>query len=100
MLPMLRLSELHLIRAEYFYHLGDEESALAEITKIRDGRGCFKNIDRNSKDWFNTAVIDEARREFMGEGQLFYYYKRLNILPPGMGKEEKFVLPLPSNEAL
>lgn len=100
MLPMLRLSELHLIRAEYFYHLGDEESALAEITKIRDGRGCFKNIDRNSKDWFNNAIIDEARREFMGEGQLFYYYKRLNILPSGMGKEEKFVLPLPSNEAL
>ena len=100
MLPMIRLSELHLIRAEYFYQLGDEESAAAEITKIRDGRGCFVNIDRNSKDWFNTAIIDEARREFMCEGQLFYYYKRLNILPSGMSKEEQFVLPLPNNESL
>lgn len=100
MLPMIRLSELHLIRAEYFYQLGDEESAAAEIVKIRDGRGCFVNIDRNSKDWFNTAIIDEARREFMGEGQLFYYYKRLNILPSGMSKEEQFVLPLPNNESL
>lgn len=100
MLPMIRLSELHLTRAEYYYHLGDEESAVAEITKIRDGRGCFVNINRDSNNWFYTAIIDEARREFMGEGQLFYYYKRLNILPTGMSKEEQFVLPLPNNEAL
>lgn len=99
-LPMIRLSELHLIRAEYYYHLGDEESAVAEITKIRDGRGCFVNINKNINNWFTTAILNEARKEFLGEGQLFYYYKRLNILPPGMSKEEQFVLPLPNNEVL
>lgn len=100
MLPIIRLSELYLIRAEYFNHIKDEDSAAAEITKIREGRGCFANIDRNSTNWFINAILDEARREFMGEGQLFYYYKRLNVLPLGMSKEEQFTLPLPQNEAL
>lgn len=100
MLPMIRLSELHLIRAESFYHLGNEDLAAAEIEKIREGRGVYANFDQGSDNWFTTAILNEARKEFMGEGQLFYFYKHLNIPPPGMSSEEQFVLPLPNNEAL
>lgn len=100
MLPILRLSELYYTRAEYFHHLGDKEKAIDEIGKVRSGRGCYTELSTEGDNWFTTAIIDEARREFIGEGQLFYYYKRFNILPQGMTKEEQFVLPRPENEVL
>lgn len=99
MLPMIRLSEMYFIRAEYYYHLGDISSAAAEIEKVRTGRGCFNNFETTSENWFTTIVLKEARKEFMGEGQLFYYNKRFDILPSGMSSKEMFVLPLPLNEA-
>jgi hypothetical protein len=47
-------------------------------------------------------IIDEYRREFFGEGQMFYAYKRVNA--PNMlwrveaVTEDNYVVPLPQTE--
>ena len=55
-----------------------------------------------------TRLRVEYLREFLGEGQIFFLYKRLfgNIIPSENGydlntyeaKEENYVLPMPSGE--
>lgn len=101
MIPMLRLGEIYYIRAEYYYRLGNKEQALKEFATVRRGHSCnIENVNSSGADWFGETLIDEARREFMGEGQLFYYYKRLGIYPTGMTKEDQFVFPYPQNEVL
>lgn len=101
MIPMLRLGEIYYIRAEYYNQAGNKEQSVEEFAKVRRGHGCtIENVNSSDADWFNKALLDEARREFIGEGQLFYYYKRLGKFPSGMTKEEQFVLPYPQNEIL
>ncbi|MDD3039994.1 RagB/SusD family nutrient uptake outer membrane protein [Bacteroides sp.] len=112
MIPMLRLGEMYHIRAAYYNNLAEEATdneqskayknkAVEEIAVIRRGHGCATDIvDSSSSDWFKTELIKEARREFMGEGQLFYYFKRLNVPPKRGFKPESFVLPYPQNETL
>jgi len=50
------------------------------------------------------SLVKEARKEFYGEGQLFYMYKRLNRNIVGLSgisypaSDKLFVLPLPIDE--
>lgn len=100
-IPMLRLGEIYFIRAEYYYRVGNKEQSIEEFANVRRGHGCTsESVNSSDSDWFNDALIDEAKREFIGEGQLFYYYKRLGVLPGRMKTEEQFVLPYPQNEVL
>ncbi len=113
-IPMLRLGEMYYIRAEYYNHLSLAENlepkakealqkqALEEFAKVRRGHGCNQEyVSTSGGDaWFNRELLNEARREFIGEGQLFFYYKRLGEKVPGMGDTKNFVLPYPQNEAL
>ena len=52
-----------------------------------------------ARRWFamieNCACVSEMRREFVGEGQLFYQYKRLNTKP---ADNVVFVLEKPESE--
>ena len=113
-IPMLRLGEMYYIRAEYYNHLSLAENlepdakeafqkqALEELAKVRRGHGCNQEyVSTSGGDaWFNRELLNEARREFIGEGQLFFYYKRLGEKVPGMKDTKSFVLPYPQNEAL
>lgn len=101
MLPIIRLSELHYIAAEYYASKGDFENAKNSLDNVRAGRGCKKGI-LNITDItsFNNELIKEARREFSCEGQVFHYYKKLNILPKPTLSESAFVLPRPENETI
>ena len=101
MIPMLRLGEMYLIRAEYYNSIGNKEAAMNELATLRRGQNCsMENVDTEGDDWFETAVINEARREFIQEGQLFFYYKRLNVAPAYGISAEKFIWPYPDNEEL
>ena len=101
-MPMIKLSEMYLILAESY--LGkDDTKALEYINTLRDHR------IRNNSHWgFLTLdyIVQEIKREFIGEGQLWYAYKRLNlgiptssgvvgIVPPG---DNIFVIPIPLKE--
>lgn len=85
MIPMLRVSEAYLILAETG---PDDAERLARFTEFRNARGLegVDNIDElntlfdavdNSR---YTALGREWIKEFYGEGQLFYWYKRNRAL--------------------
>lgn len=66
----LRLSEVYLIAAECE---SDPEKAQAYLNELRTHRNCAA-LD-NLAD-LSTNIMREYRREFYGEGQLWFYYKR------------------------
>lgn len=71
--PIMRISEMYLIVAECET---DETEAFSYLNKLRAARGIAMvepGPDRQK------LVEAEFRREFIGEGQLFWFYKRLNL---------------------
>ncbi|QEH40737.1 RagB/SusD family nutrient uptake outer membrane protein [Chitinophaga sp. XS-30] len=98
-IPVMRLSELYHIAAETLYDT-DPDGALALLNTLRAKRGCTIPLSAiATKAAFEDAIINDARREFVGEGKLFFQYKRLNktILDETGGNQTltgKFVLPV------
>lgn len=101
--PMLRLSEMYYIAAE---STSDIDEATAWLNQVRRARSL------EAKTFADFAEVEsyltaEYRREFYGEGQLFYRYKWLDadVIGPGYlaqnvaaRKEKVYVLPLPEQE--
>lgn len=99
MLPIVRLSEMHLIIAEKYAADGDFSAAADAIDVVRAGRNCAKgSLKITDMKSFVSNLILEARREYFGEGQLFYYLKKYNTRPSGMSNVKSFVLPRPDSE--
>jgi hypothetical protein len=100
--PAIRLSEMYYIAAESSY-ASDPGTALSYVDSVRSARG-VDILQVTSPDDFMTQLVKEARKEFYGEGQLFFMYKRLNrgiVGPTGIINaplDKTFVLPLPLNE--
>ena len=97
-IPMFKLSELYLIAAE----CAEDEDAYGDLNKLRNHRG-LSSIE-HTKD-IESYIYQEYRREFLGEGQLFFYYKRK--LYDSVGAEDKvgiedlkavYNLPIPTSE--
>lgn len=101
-MPLIKLSEMYLIASEC--NLGkDDAKALDYINTLRDHR------IRNNSHWGYITmeyIVQEIKREFIGEGQLWFAYKRLNmgvqtssgivgVVPPS---EAIFVFPIPLKE--
>lgn len=78
MVPMIRLSEMHLIMAEYYASIGDFTNAAKMITNVRVGRNCKGDVDLGIHDMqtFKSRLLSEVRREYFQEGQTFFYYKK------------------------
>lgn len=70
-IPLLKLGEMYLIAAEAS---GDIEY----LKTFRRLRGYVSNPLPDGED-LSTELTKEYQREFIAEGQLFYYYKRLNF---------------------
>lgn len=97
MIPMIRLGEMYYIRAEYYNSKKDIINAKVELEKLRADYNCPPD---KLGDNIEQEIIDEARREYLGEGQLFYYYKKFTIYPTSNKEDAQFVLPRPDNENL
>ena len=100
-MPLIRLSEMYLIKSEVEYRQGDADAAKATLNKLRKARN-LPGIDELPAD-FDLELIREYRREFLGEGQLFFLYKRLNranILYSTVDAvaEKVYTFPLPITE--
>ncbi|WP_164108711.1 MULTISPECIES: RagB/SusD family nutrient uptake outer membrane protein [Sphingobacterium] len=101
-MPMIKLSEMYLILAESY--LGqDDQQAQTYMNTLRNHR------IRNNAPWsFLTQdyIMQETKREFVGEGQLWYAYKRLNLgIQTSNGiigviapSDKIFVFPMPLKE--
>lgn len=96
-IPMIRMSEMYYIAAECET---DPAQAIAYINSVRQHRG-YDDLLNEGID-FESELMKEYRKEFLAEGQMFYYLKRKNIetipyssLP---GDNAVYVLPIPDVE--
>jgi len=103
MLPGIRLSEMYYIAAEAAYD-ADPAGAVGYLNTVRHNRGYIADLTVPNKATLLDELVKEARKEFFGEGQIFYMYKRLNRnIPAQLGgstpaSDKVFVMPLPANE--
>ena len=99
LIPMLRVSEAYLIAAELSSATADR---LAYLNEFRNHRGI------RSQDFADDYDIKiERRKEFWGEGQLWFWYKRRQMTSikdaiSAYGETkisvDKYVLPIPDSE--
>lgn len=102
-LPMLRMSEMYIIAAEAGY-ASDRKKSISRLSELKTNRGVSLDMDGYSFEQLREETLLEAKRELLGEGQLFYWYKQRNLAKIKRGKEtvdmpiEKYTFPLPSTE--
>ena len=99
-MPMIRLSEMYYIVAECDKAI--PATAVARLNEVLASRGyddseLLDPISVNTADAVQAEILNEYRREFIAEGQLFFYHKRM--------KDEKlngytvnYVFPKPDTE--
>lgn len=98
-MPLIKISEMYLIVSECDYReTGNGLDALNELRLARNAN----TYETQPTDYY-AELIREYRREFIGEGQLFFLYKRLNR-PSIIGSdadaigEKVYTFPLPLSE--
>lgn len=99
-MPLIRLSEMYLIKTECEYRAGNA-NAYEAWNELRANRK-ESLLNSNPADFYDE-LIKEYRREFLGEGQLFFLYKRLNsAIVKGsivdVIAEKAYTFPLPMSE--
>jgi hypothetical protein len=104
--PLVRVSELYYISAEVANTKGDISGGAAMLNKVRQSRG-LTALNANgitNTDSLSNEIMREYQKEFIQEGQTWFYYKRLNkdlkqvttstaIIPADV-----YVFPLPDKE--
>ena len=104
LVPLIRLPEMYYIAAECSTSNTEATDFLNVVRKSRAIESLSAGL---SNDDLQTEIFKEYQKEFYGEGQLFYYYKRLNM--PEMWDTNQFdkvstigmyVFPLPDDEIL
>lgn len=100
-MPMIKLSEMYLLATECTFGKSQDE-ALKYINQLRNHR------IRNNREWktlTRTYIYEEMKREYVGEGQLWYAYKRNNLPLPGNSVTGEipaddlyYVFPFPDSE--
>ena len=98
-MPIIHLGEMYLIVAECRYRNGGD--ALSVLNTLRTARSA--SVLETMPADFYSELIREYRRELLGEGQLFFVYKRLNRASiPGtdadMIGEKAYTFPLTVSE--
>ena len=77
LMPMIRISEMYYILAENKHIAGDDTSALALLDEVRSHRGISSTLPPETD--FMTELTREYYREFICEGQIFYFAKRVGV---------------------
>lgn len=96
--PLIRLSEMYLIAMEAAPTLDEANALYISYMEARNVWG-----EPLQQEQLMPEIIREYRREFFGEGQMFYTYKRLGITKMlwktdrEVG-EQDYIVPLPSTE--
>lgn len=97
--PLLRLSEMYYIAAE---SVNSTSEKIGFINEVRRNRGLSMLQDTLDLESIQIEIKKEYQKEFYQEGQLFFFYKRLNYPTiEGYGfpmTESIYVLPRPDDE--
>jgi hypothetical protein len=104
--PVIRVSEMYYIAAECANKRGDINGGVSLLNSVRQARGlnALNAAGIGSADSLSTEIMREYQKEFIQEGQTFFYYKRLNkdlkqvtsttaIIPADV-----YVFPIPDKE--
>lgn len=98
-IPMLRLSEIYLIAIETS---ATPEEANEYYATYEAGCDVLLPRTYQNMDLIRAEVLNEYRREFIGEGQMFFQYKRrgTEIMMNNANRmtEDDYIVPLPSTE--
>lgn len=100
LVPLLRLPEMYYIAAEAAPTLAE---GVAYLNTVRTARLLPALSPPSSATILNDEIQKEYRKEFYGEGQLWYYYKRKNVvnIPDGAGNPmtpAKYIFNIPDAE--
>jgi starch-binding outer membrane protein, SusD/RagB family len=79
MMPLIRLSEIVLMAAECSNTLDEGK---AYLNQLRLARKCV-DLNPTSMSQLKDFITNEFRKEVVGEGQMFFYYKRnaMTVIP-------------------
>ena len=79
-LPMIRMTEMYYIAAECATASLDSLTATNMLDSVRVHRNLVKyTLPALKRDSLGIEIAKEYQKEFLGEGQAFYFYKRKNI---------------------
>ena len=104
-MPLMRITELFYIAAECLAD-SDPAEATRYLNVVRNRRNIPSSLDLQglTPAQVREEIAKEYMKEFIAEGQLFYYYKRLGVpYIEGYGYEmtdAQYVFPLPDNEVI
>ncbi|WP_295124773.1 RagB/SusD family nutrient uptake outer membrane protein [uncultured Chitinophaga sp.] len=100
MAPLIRMSEMYMIAAECE---PDPVEGLKYINLIRANRGYDADLTNAAN--LETEIRKEYMKEFAGEGQLWFFYKRKKLTSVASASSgtvsyslSKYVFPLPDSE--
>jgi hypothetical protein len=105
-IPVIRVSEMYYIAAECANKKNDINSGAALLNKVRSARGlnALNAAGIATTDSLSTEIMREYQKEFIQEGQTFFYYKRLNkdlklvTGTPATIPADVYVFPIPDKE--
>ena len=102
-MPLIRISEMFYIAAECSPNWQDGLEYLEAVRRNR-GLGSMALTHVDGPESLQEEIYNEYRKEFVGEGQLWFYYKRHqynSIVNTTYNKGSKgYIFPLPDDEIL
>lgn len=110
MIPMIRITEMFYIAAECHLEKGgdyDKGLAIGYLNLVRSRRGIAeadKLPGSLTDEEVQHEILKEYRKEFVGEGQVFFYYKRkgMEIIPGRLEvmTDAQYQYPMPDDEVV
>lgn len=102
-MPLIRKPEMYYYIAECYNRQNEPQKAIECLNEVRTSRGIqikYKLPETLTSQEIDNEIQKEWRKEYTGEGQMFYYYKRLGLSIPGAGASGDllYILPLPKSE--
>lgn len=98
MVPVVRLAEMYLIAAETASNLQKSN----QLMRVYKGSRNLNHTDYTSLAERESDIMNQYQREFWGEGQMFFTYKRKMTEEMLWGivraQEKNYVVPLPDGE--
>jgi hypothetical protein len=98
LVPLIRLPEMYYIAAE----CSDPATATDYLNTVREQRGLADLPGGLDAAAVQNEILKEYQKEFYAEGQMFYYYKRMNLTQirfSGIpGSDNVYIMPLPDGE--
>ena len=102
---MIRLPEMYYILAEALYDT-DRNASLEALNTVITARGLqpLSSSEIATPERFRQVLVDEIKKEYWGEGQIFFTYKRFEMPMEGLNSkvfeptDATYILPLPQSE--